>query len=284
MVCVASWAAVVFLAVGLVLLLAELSNPLRGMMMWQSFSNLSSWMAIGAWVLAIAMAVFGIMAILSTPAISRWLAKEDQAKMGRVDGVRRVLAVVGIVFAVALAAYTGILLMVAPGVPLWGTFLLPCLFVISGVDTGIAFVEVIATLSKDGVDEASSRLMSRSVVVLVIAELIVLTAFWGLAALGGPFASASAGLIAGGALTAPFWILVVAAGLLLPLVVAVVQLRRVGARHQADGGQAKPEAHSGRGVALVGACGALVGGCALRFIVLFAGTHGDILGALVSTL
>ena len=43
-------AAAVCLVVGLLLLLSELITPARGLMMWQSFSNFSSWMTIGAWV------------------------------------------------------------------------------------------------------------------------------------------------------------------------------------------------------------------------------------------
>lgn len=44
----AMWCSIVFLAIGLGLLITELSAPLRALMMWQSFSHLSSsWMAIG---------------------------------------------------------------------------------------------------------------------------------------------------------------------------------------------------------------------------------------------
>ena len=62
MLCVLSvLAAVVCLIAGLLLLLSELINPVRGMMMWQSFSNFTSWMTFGAWIV---FAAVGALAAL----------------------------------------------------------------------------------------------------------------------------------------------------------------------------------------------------------------------------
>lgn len=291
-VCLSCWLALLCLALGLVLLITELSNPLRGMMMWQSFSNFTSWMTIGAW--ALAMVVFFAMALLCTPVVAKRFEKEGKSSSG-LDGTRRILAIVGVVLALVVAAYTGILLMAAPGVPLWNTVLLPCLFVVSGMDTGVALVELVAVFSGEGVSARASRLMSRCVISLVAAELIVLAAFLGLASAGGAFAGASAQLVVSGSLALPFWLLVVLVGLLLPLVAAVGQIRRgktaktVGGQGSAKNaedaqGKAAGVAPGGHGLALAGALGALVGGCALRFIVLAAGVHGDVVGALISTL
>ena len=62
-VCASVVASVVCLAVGLLLLLSELITPLRGMMMWQSFSNFSSWMTFGAWIVFAALLVFACEAV-----------------------------------------------------------------------------------------------------------------------------------------------------------------------------------------------------------------------------
>ena len=48
-VCVSMWAAAISLIVGLLLLLMELVTPVRGLLMWQSFSHFTSWMTYGAW-------------------------------------------------------------------------------------------------------------------------------------------------------------------------------------------------------------------------------------------
>ena len=48
--CLGMWFSVICLCVGLLLLVTELINPLRGLMLWQSFSNFTSWMTYGAWL------------------------------------------------------------------------------------------------------------------------------------------------------------------------------------------------------------------------------------------
>lgn len=81
-------AAVVCLAVGLLLLLSELITPLRGMMMWQSFSNFGSWMTFGAWIVFAALVVFALEAIVVWEKTAGALAK-------RIKGFDRVCAEAG---------------------------------------------------------------------------------------------------------------------------------------------------------------------------------------------
>lgn len=266
-------AAVVCLIVGLLLLLSELISPLRGMMMWQSFSNTASWMTFGAWVVFAAVVVF----------LATWLCVSDGAAriIGGAwkgfDAVRdrlaRVLGIIGMVLGAAVAVYTGILLMSAPGVPLWNTALIPCLFTVSALDTGIALVEVIAFALKgrEPLGHALTRMLEIGVVVLVVVELLVLAFLLVGMAAGNTVdafiatdaaatAKASGALIVFGGLAVPFWLLVVACGLLVPLAAAVLALVR---------------SESPAAVALVGAAGALIGGCALRFIIVMAGVHAD---------
>lgn len=52
--------------------------------------------------------------------------------------VRKIVEVIGAVLGVSTAAYTGLLLAFARGRPLWGTPILPWVFVISGALTGLA--------------------------------------------------------------------------------------------------------------------------------------------------
>lgn len=263
-------AAAVCLAVGLLLLLSELITPLRGMMMWQSFSNFSSWMTFGAWIVFAALVVFAIEAILmcggAVAVISRRVGAfgEKAAKLARAFGIA------GCILAFCVAAYTGILLMSAPGVPLWNTLLVPCLFTVSALDTGVALVEVVAFLNRKKVELGTevTRLFQRSVIALVVLELVVLAALLASMAAApaqeshaAAVAAQSAALIVSGELAAPFWVLVVLVGLALPLVAAAASVRG--------------KAGKGHGVAVVGAVGAMVGGCALRFIIVLAGLHAD---------
>lgn len=263
-------AAAVCLVVGLLLLLSELITPARGLMMWQSFSNLSSWMTIGAWVVFAAVIVFILEAICLWDRAIAFVSKGNSSFGEAMPTMARVLGIVGCVLAFCVAAYTGILLMSAPGVPLWNTILLPCLFTVSALDTGIALVEVIAFVNrkKESLGEATVLLLNRGVVALVAVELVVLAALlisMTMAPAGeshtAAVAAQSAALIFKGELAPWFWILVVALGLAAPLVASFVTLRASGEKPHIAG--------------LAGAMGALIGGCALRFIIMLAGLHAD---------
>ena len=109
---VSMWASVACLCIGLLLLVSELINPLRGLMLWQSFSNSTSWMTFGAWAVFAAVVVFGVLALVTSPPFEkRWRARhEDEG--GDVDTMQlpresvfcTALAVVGIILGLCVAA------------------------------------------------------------------------------------------------------------------------------------------------------------------------------------
>lgn len=308
-----TWIAVACLVVGLLCLITELTNPLRGMLLWQSFSNMGSWMTIGAWILVATLVVFGLFALLITPVVDRWASKRWQGFSAGAPKVLRVLAVAGIVLGVGVAAYTGILLMSAPGVPLWNTLLLPCLFTVSGLDTGVALVELVAAgcARREPMAGRDHRLMAIFVVVLVLVESVVLAVFLGGAlGAGDPLVPDAAGvvtlsasLLTSGVLAPWFWGLVVVCGLAAPLLASVISLAmtakasenapvaEVSAAVFAQGDevaeaiqaevdpaaleQAVQKERRSEAIVCIGAAGALIGGCALRFLVVMAGLHAD---------
>lgn len=265
-------AALACLVVGLLLLLSELISPLRGMVMWRSFVNPTSWMTVGAWVVFAAVVVFGLTWLCLSPRVGALAERRWKTWPQKARRIGAVLGTVGAALAVGVAAYTGILLWSAPGVPLWNTPLLPCLFTVSALDTGVALVELIAwgLRRREPLGQPLARWFAGAVIVLVVAEVAVLAALLVSMAAGAaePGASAeavqgarSAVLLTGGALAAPFWVLVAGAGLALPLVTAMVTVASAQHPHGA--------------VTVAGAAGALAGGCALRFLVVMAGVHAD---------
>ncbi|WP_415927520.1 NrfD/PsrC family molybdoenzyme membrane anchor subunit [Slackia piriformis] len=284
-VCASMWAAAISLIVGLLLLLMELVTPLRGLMMWQSFSHFTSWMTYGAWGAFGAIAVFGVSAVLATPKVGVWLTGKCSWYIQHEQGVRKVLAVAGIVLGAFVAFYTGMLLMTAGSVPFWNTLLLPALFTVSAFDTGVALVELVAVAlaKKEAIEPGAKRFMEKCVVVLVVLEAVVLAAFLGSMLLAdastpvGAAAAASAGMFVSGQLAVWFWGLVAVLGLALPFAMAVKGLL---AKEEPAGSDAKAAAADVKPAVdvptLVGAAGALVGGCALRFLVLAAGIHADV--------
>lgn len=286
-VCASMWAAAISLIVGLLLLLMELVTPLRGLLMWQSFSHFTSWMTYGAWGAFGAIVAFGVSALFATPKVAAWLTGKCSWYAQHEQGVRKVFAVAGIVLGAFVAFYTGMLLMTAGSVPFWDTLLLPALFTVSAFDTGVALVEVvaIALAKKEAVDHDTKRFMEKCVVVLVVLEVVVLAAFLGSMLLAdantpvGAAAAASAGMFVSGQLAVWFWGLVAVLGLALPLAMAVKGLL---AKEEPAGSDAKGDAADAVAKpavdvpTLVGALGALTGGCALRFLVLAAGVHADV--------
>ena len=139
------------------------------------------------------------------------------------------------------------------------------------------------------------RALERAVVVLVLVEVTVLAVLVG-TSLGSDArtpaalaAAISAETLVSGSLAPSFWALVVGIGLALPLGVAARALVRSrgktgeGASGSAGENCGKDASNASRehAATAVGAAGALVGGCALRFIVLAAGVHADLVAATV---
>ena len=277
----AMWAAFLCIVVGLVLLITELTNPLRGMMLWQSFSQFGSWMTIGAWLLFTAVVFIFAVGVLTFPALNREPAEVGEAKAakGRFADKPAVkaLAVIGAVLSLGVAVYTGILLMAVPGVPFWHTPVLPCLFTVSALDTGVALVELIALTKRNTAPlaERSFLNLEKAVVFLVIVEAAVLVLFFALMLAGNEWGAAgsasfaetarwSANLLIGGELSALFWVVLVGCGLCLPFAVALAAAILAG-----------KDKHLPPAATAIGAIGALAGGCVLRFLVVLAGTHVD---------
>lgn len=169
----------------------------------------------------------------------------------------------------------------------WGAFAAMALFTVSAFDTGVALVELVALAlsKKDALAPKARVLMERIVVVLVLVEIAVLAAFFAVMLGGdvqtavGATAAASAALLLTGDLAACFWALVAACGLAMPLAMAVAGL----VLHKR--GKKKPgmKQHGGTLMA-AGAVGALIGGCALRFLILAAGMHADLVAETVMSL
>ncbi len=114
------WAAIACLGVGLLLLLSELTNPLRGLLLWKSFSNHTSWMAFGAWAALLALVFFAASALVVTRKTEVLIVKAWPAFAAREHAVVTACVSAGMVLAACVAVYTGMLLMAVPGVP-YGT-------------------------------------------------------------------------------------------------------------------------------------------------------------------
>lgn len=122
---------------------------------------------------------------------------------------------------IGLGIYTGILLAALGGArPAWNSALLGPLFLVSGVSTGAALMMLLP------IARTEHGLLRRWDIWAVVVELVLLALFFiGLSAAGAQGREA-VGLFFGGRYTAVFWALVVAAGLVVPLIIELIENKR----------------------------------------------------------
>lgn len=258
------------LIVGTLMLVTEVRMPLRAMMLWRSFTNVGSWMVFGAWLLFATIMVSGVYALANIGAVTShlpWLVKG-----------RRPLGYVLLVASVCIAAYTGILLSALVAHPLWNTPLLPVLFTVSAADTGVALIasHLAWRRADDEVAGSVSRWLELATLVLVVAEAVALVALLATVSSFSEIGALSVSLLTHGGLAPWFWLLFVGCGLVIPLAASAwshyQDHKAKAAPKAARADDVKTMARSRRRVVLMsGGVACLVGGCALRFLVLLAG-------------
>ncbi len=127
-----------------------------------------------------------------------------------------IIGFAGAVLALSTCAYTGLLLAVVKAVPFWNFYLMPVIFVVSALSTGLSLDSVLAHLFEKR--ELKEGKASEIHLALVGIELVLLTIFFGIILIGikGPIALASANKILFGELSMAFWVVLVGMGLVVP--------------------------------------------------------------------
>ena len=232
---------------GVILLVVDLGNPLRfwefllrkgpGILMF----NPDSVMSIGVWLLTffvILSLVYLVLCLVSW--VFAWGAK-----------LRQLVGVVAFCFALLVTVYTGVLLAATPN-PLWNSVLLPAVFSISALSTGIAGVVFVLALGRiykravkiDPFVSELEKINSR-----VIGLLLLIIILFVLAGIG----SAQMRMIIGLRFGFLWWIGIVGLGLIVPLLFGI------------KGKANKPQA------SLVVSALVLLGGFLLRYVILMGG-------------
>jgi len=124
----------------------------------------------------------------------------------------------GAVLALATGAYTGLLLTVIKAVPFWNTYIMPALFVVSALSTGLSITVIAARfVEKECRSNAKER---QTHMILIGIELIIASIFFGLMLFGlnGAVGTESASLVMFGHYAIVFWGCFIGLGLLFPLV------------------------------------------------------------------
>lgn len=222
--------------IGIGFLFLHLGRPERFM---NAYLNSGSWITLGTWILTFFVAA----GILSSLFLTRIKVSE---------GTNFALQIIGALLAFATAIYTGILIAVLNSKPFWYSPLIPWLFVVSALSTGVV-ATALALLGRAEQREVVSR-ADKIGIPLIVIEFAIIAAF--LATVGARDAVA---LVISGALAPMFIVGVLLIGLLLPLTVSV---------YAAYSERTRPAAPS---LLVLGFACVLLGGLLLRYVILIAG-------------
>ncbi len=237
---------------GVLLLVVDLGRPLRfwEMMLRRSHETLGiesimfkigSTMSIGTWLLilfVLGSLLYLVIAILAFP--FKWAEK-----------LQKVIGVIGLPIALLVTIYTGVLLSATTN-RVWGSLLLPIIFVASAMVTGIAaIIFILAAIriakpdSKIGSDIPKLEVINGWTIAFQLLMVILFVIFG--------IGSAQMRAVIGSAFGLLWWIGVIGLGLVLPLVIGI------------RGGAKNPP------VSLVVSALVLLGGFFLRYVILFGG-------------
>ena len=237
---------------GVLLIVVDLGKPLRfwEMMLRRSHEtlgiesimfNAGSTMSLGTWLLilfVLGSLVYMVVALLAWP--FKWAEK-----------LQKVLGVIGLPIALLVTIYTGVLLSATRN-RVWGSLLLPIVFVASAIVTGIAaIVFILAAIrvarpdSKIGSDIPKLEVINGWTIAFQLLMVILFVIFG--------IGSAQMRAVIGSAFGLLWWIGVIGLGLVVPLVIGI----RGGAKNAP--------------VSLVVSALVLLGGFFLRYTILLGG-------------
>ncbi|MBL6935666.1 MAG: polysulfide reductase NrfD [Alphaproteobacteria bacterium] len=225
--------------------------------------NLSP-MSIGTWLLTLFIGTSLVYACTFVPFM-------PMLGLNR-EGLKRALAWVNVPLGISVAVYTGVLLGAMAARPFWNTPLVALLFLLSSLSTGTALILFArAMLPGKGADAAAKKgfhhsnyLLTFSDTLLIGFEIVAIFLFLIFAYLTvGDVRHAISVIMLGGSLAVPFWIGVVAIGLILP---ALAELYYVVPKLVYHREFAVP-----RSIELIVPAAVIVGGFMLRYVVVIAG-------------
>lgn len=201
-----------------------------------------SWISRGTWILALFILCGAINSLFRLTSAS----------------VPPILDGLGVVLALGVAAYTGVMLALMTGRPMWNSSILPALFITSAFSTGIGLlVSVVSLQGNQLLLEAMHKWIGADMVSILL-ELLLIYFYLSVNHARAP---ESVRMVTRGSLAAPFWIGVLGAGLLIPLWLEYLNLT--------GGGSPLSSFISGLGL--------LTGGLVLRYIVVIAGGRAPVL-------
>ncbi len=220
----------ILVGLGMPFLIADLgagrTQPWR--LIWL-FSNPTSPMTWGVWVLTPFIPLGLVLGWLEVDFLNPpWrIVQRFRALLIR---WRTRLLQVGALLALSIAVYTGLLLGVVHGVPLWNTSILPMLFFVSALSTGLAGCVVLSQITAVGVEHDGVHLAKSYFYVnqihsaLIIIETVFIFCWLFIVANGSVTAAQSVELLLTGKYSLYFWIGIGFFGVVDPLLIYIYEV------------------------------------------------------------
>ncbi|MFV9510203.1 NrfD/PsrC family molybdoenzyme membrane anchor subunit [Tepidibacillus sp. LV47] len=244
------------LAIGTLLLVfdaeAGLKHPLRFIYLLKNFPT--SMMTVGTYIISIFLILNtyqGVMEYLGK-SVNRWITR------------------LGVIFAIGTAAYTGLLIGVVKSIPLWNTSILPVLFIVSALSTGIAATVLVSTFFNR---QACYNLLTvkKIHVSLIGIELLLIFIMLYITGSANEVAYQSVMSLLVGEYSSLFWIGLIVVGLVIPFLIEGVEIYQHGLATKPKYLEISATSSNPSFVpTLITESAVLIGGFILRYLVLAA--------------
>lgn len=249
--------------IGTLLLVFDLGQGLKKpWLLFRLVTNFESVMTLGTIVLAVFILVGLLKGFLTylnkpVPGVFTWF---------------------GAILAVATGAYTGFLVSVIDAIPFWNSGIIPVVFFISALSTGLSITVLLSSIFEKGESDEGREDLTH--IFLILGELVAVAAFMGTMTSGGngSVAQKSAALIISGEYALQFWGIFIGLGLVFPLAVYIVRYLRLRAANRNFTGDSEVAAEVAATqenphhpyLTIITDASVMVGGFALRALIIFA--------------
>ena len=207
------------ISLGLGVLLLDLGSPFNFYRLFLTL-QVRSPMSYGSWAIL-------LFTLLSVIYLYLWLPEQFQI-LGQFKGSekwKRGLAGFMPFLSVGVASYTGLLLNAAVR-PLWNAPLLPVLFLVSALSTGVASVILLSTLSPwHRARHKELHTLTKADAALISLECLIILIMIVMGILSSASESLAFSSLLYGDYAGTFWFLIVGLGLLLPFLLELLELK-----------------------------------------------------------
>jgi len=202
----------ILVAIGAPFLVLDLGIKRR--FLYACLNPRTSWVARGFFILSIFI-VLGVVLLAKSVFPFEWLHTEST--------FWTIAEVITMALAFATALYTGILLKATKSIPLWNTFLLPLLFLVSALSTGSMAI-ILSTLGTGLLanDSGALKVLTRGEQILVVMEGIVLYFFLFKRYKAAEQGKDSVRLLLFGEMKLIFWGGIVLLGFVFPMILEII--------------------------------------------------------------